>query len=113
MNKALDFIVREFNPKYDFEKIRFFNHIKYDHNHLKELWNAQLKNLANFLAYVKPLARGALVGSSIGLAASLFSDEPAVECARVGAAFGMALDYFVYGARFLKHYLGAQKDNGA
>ena len=106
MNRILENIVTELNWAHDFDNIRFYNHVNTDS--LAEKAKAQLKNSAFFLTLVKPLARGGVIGGTIGTIGSLISGNSPGEGFVYGAVIGGYLDAQQYIFRGLYYYFKEQ-----
>ena len=108
MNKILENIVIELDPRHDFDNIRFFNHVKTDS--LAEKAIAQLKNSIFFLTLVKPLVRSGVVGGSLGALGNYIAGNSPVEGFEYGAVIGGYLDAKIYMIRGIYYYFKEQKN---
>ena len=106
MNKILENIVTELNPMHDFDNIKFHNHVNTDS--LVEKAKAQLKNLSFFLTLVKPLARGGVIGGTVGAIGNYIAGNSPGEGFAYGAVIGAYLDFQQYMFRGLYYYVKEQ-----
>lgn len=93
MKKLLENIIKELNPKHDFDFMK--------------LWNNPFNNLTQFiiLNLIKPFGRGALIGSSLGVLGSFVFNYNLDFGFKDGAYYGAVIDSQQYYFRGAYHYL--------
>ncbi len=106
MNKPLESVVTELNPVHDFYNIKFYKSA--NTNSLAEGAKVLTKNLSFFATLVKPLARGGVIGGTIGMIGSSISGNSLCEGFICGSLIGGCLDFQQYMIRGTYHYFRAQ-----
>src|SRR3989344_7412845 len=110
MNKALETLTREMNPKHDFYRVGKINA-------LLELWDRgdymglSVQTAVATVNIAKHFVRGAFYGAAAGAALCLLSGSPVLESAETGAEWGALIDGAQYAYRgAIHHYIKAAAD---
>lgn len=102
MNKLLEQIVRHANPLHDFDNIKFYSIMKT--RSWEERAELQVKNLAFLPTIVKPIVRGAIIGSALEAIGSYILEDASIRGFGYAAAAGASIDYGQYTTRAAWNY---------